>query len=675
MKSTVANGARGPNPRFTELEPKGNAWLLIAASLILTVIFFGRVVITHSKTFIAEHDSVHLYFPWMTKLARDWGSFHPPLWDFTGNAGIPFPSEICNGTFYPVNIAYLSLTGQPTIQTLDWLIVLHFAFGMAGMSLFLRQRGLDPVCSILGGAVFSWIGAVGSRAFGQQMIFESMTFLPWTLLCFHRGIVSRPPVWRNVQFYLSGIFLACSLLCGHPSPFIHNSLMIAAYAVLLILEHNGPDTRKHFAGRAAVALAGIALVAASLSFIQLASSLEYFSKAYRWVGLPEPVRALDTVPFAAYNLYKLHWSEFRSLFDAHQLILDGGTLHLTLTVLVLAGFGLVHKSRWRWFAAILIAFSFLVALGDSTPLGKIFYHTPLLNKVREPVRILYLYQFCMAGLAAYGLSFAIQRLANWRACHIVAPILIFGIFLAEAYHQSSIFFLASHQSINPESVLKRTPLIAFLENEHKKQGGLYRVIARPQDLIPPNSGLVFGFNNTITYRSGFLVSFFDYLSMDWSLSSAQHDELGIRYLITDDADPETLGLPRVFSWDGKGVLERHGAKPIVRLENAPAGSAIGEVTWKPNSLHVILESLGTDRLIFAENYFRGWQVTVNGTRQRIQREGIFMAVPVPAGHSIVDWKYRPYWYPVGISLWLLTGALMMIAKFLNRKRTPVKNGS
>ena len=143
-----------------------------------------------------------------------------------------------NGTqceFYPINILYVWLTENTTPVKLDLLILFHFAAAMWGMSLFLRQRGVERWPSLFGGAVFCWIGPVRVRASGQANIFVALIYLPWILYFFERGFTAKN-AWRNSWTGLAGLTLALSLLAGHPQPFIHNSLMLGLFAVFLLVE-------------------------------------------------------------------------------------------------------------------------------------------------------------------------------------------------------------------------------------------------------------------------------------------------------------------------------------------------------------------------------------------------------------------------------------------------------
>ena len=74
---------------------------------------------------------------------------------------------------------------------------------------------------------------------------------------------------------------------------------------------------------------------------------------------------------------------------------------------------------------------------------------------------------------------------------------------------------------------------------------MYRVLARPKELIPPNCGDIFHLNTVLGYRSSMLISYFDLLSRDWSLSSQALDQIGARYVVTDKSS-EGLTLFRLL---------------------------------------------------------------------------------------------------------------------------------
>ena len=220
------------------LEEIGFALLCLA----LTLAVFHEAFFHRSGTFLYGLDNAYQYYAWMHKLARDWHHLCAPLWDFSVEAGFPFPGEIQTGAFYPVNILFVWLSGVPTPGKLDFLILLHFAGGMWGMTWFLRQRGINRWASLFGGAVLFWVGPVAAQACAQANIFAGVVYLPWMLYFFERAVSSERPLLRNAPAALCGLTLALSFLAGHPQPFIHNGLMLVMFATYLFLETRSKAT-------------------------------------------------------------------------------------------------------------------------------------------------------------------------------------------------------------------------------------------------------------------------------------------------------------------------------------------------------------------------------------------------------------------------------------------------
>ena len=341
--------------------------------------------------------------------------------------------------------------------------------------------------------------------------------------------------------------------------------------------------------------------------------------------------------------------------------LDGGTLYVTITALICACFGLGVSGTWRWFLLTITGFILLVALAGNTPFGWLAYGLPLLKMVREPVRILYLYQFCFAALAASGLQMALNGIPR-RGGRFTIFVIVMSIFACEARQQG--FPSASTNSpLTADQAYRKTLLITFLEERNRADPGMYRVLARPKDLIPPNDGDIFRLSTVLGYRSSMLISYFDLLNKDWSVSSSGLDRIGARYFLTD---APVAGFPVLATEGNKTLYERTSAQPILRLEpnsGAVSEEGISQVAWKRNGVSLRVQAKERARLVFAESAFPGWFVRVNGARAVLKQNGPFMSVWLNAGSSEVDWIYRPWWFVPGMLGWLI-GALFLLSAAL-----------
>src|SRR5204863_2454249 len=296
--------------------------------------------------------------------------------------------------------------------------------------------------------------------------------------------------------------------------------------------------------------------------------------------------------------------------------LDGGTLYITIPALICACFGLGVPGTWRWFVLSITGFILLVALAGNTPFGWLAYRPPLLNMVREPVRILYLYQFCFATLAASGLQMALNGILR-RGGRFTIFVIVMSIFACEAQQNGFPRWVPTDSPLTADQAYRKTPVITFLEERNRADPGMYRVLARPKDLIPPNSGDIFRLSTVLGYRSSMLIAYFDLLSRDWSLSSQALAQVGARYVVTDKPSE---GLTFLSSFDGLLLYERPAARGVFHWSGSPdqvVSATIGPVEWQKNRVNLEVATNQPLKLTFAETNYPGWHVRINGVATAI----------------------------------------------------------
>jgi hypothetical protein len=243
-----------------------------------------------------------------------------------------------------------------------------------------------------------------------------------------------------------------------------------------------------------------------------------------------------------------------------------------------------------------------------------------------------------------------------------------SIFACEARQNGFPQWESTNSPLTADQAYRKTPLITFLEERTRADPGMYRVLARPKDLIPPNGGDIFRLSTVLGYRSSMLIAYFDLLSRDWSLSSQALDQVGARYVVTDKPSE---GLTLLSSFNGLLLYERPAARAVFRWSDSPdqaASGTIGLVKWQRNSVNLEVATNQPSKLTFAESNYPGWHVRVNGVATVIDRSWPhFMSVTVPSGTSTVQWSYHPWWLIPGMCCWLL-GAVMLTAMKLSALR-------
>jgi hypothetical protein len=109
-------------------------------------------------------------------------------------------------------------------------------------------------------------------------------------------------------------------------------------------------------------------------------------------------------------------------------------------------------------------------------------------------------------------------------------VIVMSIFAREARQHGFPSWASTDSPLTADQAYRKTPLITFLEERNRADPGMYRVLARPKDLIPPNSRDIFPLSTVLGCRSRMLIAYFDLLSRDWSLSSQALDRVGARTL-------------------------------------------------------------------------------------------------------------------------------------------------
>lgn len=124
-------------------------------------------------------------------------------------------------------------------------------------------------------------------------------------------------------------------------------------------------------------------------------------------------------------------------------------------------------------------------------------------------------------------------------------------------------------------------------------------------------------------------------------------------------DPElAVGYLSDPSYDATNTVMLRGAPPIALSGNA-SGSA--EVTqFKPEHLLIRANATENAMLQVALVDYPGWRVFVNGSPARLMPADLaFLAVPIPSGESVVEFRFMPQAFTYGSAISL--GTLLVLA--------------
>ena len=216
--------------------------------------------------------------------------------------------------------------------------------------------------------------------------------------------------------------VACSALAGHPQIFVYTLALGGAYALVRGWRAEEGRWRYYFVcallvlngtGLAAIQLLPTAELAAaslraSLGFAEFVSyalplrQTPMFIFPYLFGGSPDTL--YDLPYFGA-------WGSEAGGWGAGEL---SGYLGLLPLLLAVTGFFAMRRRALAWFWLAVCIVAFLLALGDATPLARLIYQLPFINKFRVPARHFMELSFGTSVLAALGAHAVLEKAASGR---------------------------------------------------------------------------------------------------------------------------------------------------------------------------------------------------------------------------------------------------------------------
>ncbi|HZU29390.1 MAG TPA: YfhO family protein [Bryobacteraceae bacterium] len=394
---------------------------------MLCCAFCWKLVLARGYTWIDNPDLVHMDVPRMQFESDTWHAGEFPLWDPHLWCGQPFLGEIV-GAAYPLSWPFFEMrrnsAGHVSFALLNWYYVWLRFLGALFAYWFCRELGTSMLAAVLGGVAFAFSGFLGMTRWPE--VVGSVLLGPLVLLFMVRALRRSRPVSSAA---LAGMFLGLAWLSGHHEIPFYLCLVVAGMWVWDLLSH--PTVWRRSLALAAVTFAFVALTSA----FQTLPGYEYAKRAVRWVGADHPVTWHEKVPYEVHVEQSFTPSSLVSLILPFASGQGHGFTGVVLLALAVIPVFTCWSDRWVRLLTCMGLGGLLLALGGSNIIHGILYAVvPMFEKARNPNRFLYLFDFGVAILAAFGLdrvsmlpaSF-IQRAVRWTIAGLAAIILAAGV--------------------------------------------------------------------------------------------------------------------------------------------------------------------------------------------------------------------------------------------------------
>ncbi len=420
--------------------PLYHSLLVVLFFTTLFVVFFSPSVLRGAPLAVGA-DGQNLYLP--NFLGRK------VFWDHMIFAGFPMMADPQTMTWYPPALLLSLIPGSWNLFILlAYVLTASFIYGYI---LTLTESRLAALTS---GTIFGLSGFMMAHL-GHVVVIHSVAWIPLLLWSYEK--LRRK--WHVGWFVAGSAAIGMSFLGGHTPIFTLGFGLATAYAI--VLGWSAPVGRWRYYTTCTLLIAlGIGLAA-----VQIVLTAEVAGQSIR-VGYKFAEFISHSLP--PHQILMLVFPKlFGGLKESGALPYYGAenltelTGYVGLLPLLLAVIGV---TKWPqralgifWLAVALIAV--LLAMGDATPLARLIYHVPIVNKFRAPGRHLLEFTFAMCVLAGLGTATIVRKQVTsslvLKVLVVSAVLLIAGAVVTFA-NLDSLYALAAHKDLAPEQVWRWT---------------------------------------------------------------------------------------------------------------------------------------------------------------------------------------------------------------------------
>ncbi len=438
-------------------------WFYAGATLLFTLILFHKFVFSGAGQMLYGSDTIQAGVFWRTYVTDHfqqigaWLPLNPPVWNPFLFGGLPPVDAFHGDIFYlPTFILKELWPVQEIYKPMGWGLVLHVY--LAGLFAYTCARGfgLSRLASAFAGVSYMFSGYLISLvAPGHDGKMFVTALFPLAFHFLNRGMGTRQLKW----FLGLGLTIAFIILTPHPQ-----MAYFSLWALGLFFLYRVVFMFKDKIGVIKITLSTAMFVLAVV--IGLFGSAIQMWPSYKYIVEFSPRAGEGSEGRGGYEWatsWSMHWEEaigqFIPLFHGVDDRKDEGGYwgrNAFKDNTEYAGFfpfffGILAVILWRnretWFLLGLGILALIYALGDTTPLFRIFYElVPNVKKMRAPSMIMFLFSFAFCMLAAYGID-ALARLRSEKKGATTASLNKWLMIIAGVITAKALLFTISGESM------------------------------------------------------------------------------------------------------------------------------------------------------------------------------------------------------------------------------------
>ncbi len=385
----------------------------MAAALL---VLFGEFIFSGKMLFGSDTITAGVFFRhFYVDYVQQFGSV--PQWNPYIFGGMPFVDAFHGDIFYPLSV--LKFFGN-FYRMLGMNLVIHIFLAGVFMYFTARQFKLSKIPSLLSAACYmcapllvSWVAP------GHDGKIFVATLFPLVMLFLDRGLRSERFIPALFNFSLMGLVIGVIILSPHAQMSYFTLWAAALYTLFrLVVTYTETKNVAKLIRPATLAMYAV-VIGLFISAIQFYPGYTYttdFSprsgekSGWQWAtswSMHEEEAFSQLIPefvgTGSHSTETYYWG--KNVFKD-----NSESVGVVAVFAALIGF-LFYRRKESYFFGGLALFALVYALGDTTPIFKIFYYViPKVKSLRAPSMIMFLFSFSAAILAGMG----VQAIINQR---------------------------------------------------------------------------------------------------------------------------------------------------------------------------------------------------------------------------------------------------------------------
>lgn len=647
-----------------------------------------------------KNDALVQYFAYRYHLSEAIRHGFLPFWSPYLYTGFPIHADIQGAVWNPF-VLFLSLISRYDMTLLQWEVLAYLYLSAIGMYRFITYLGRSRATAICCGVAFLCCGYMTDSVSVVPWI-PSAAFVPFVLLYLLRTI--RSGLFSDAVKF--SIALSLMFLCGYPSFFIFLNYIIGIG--LLVWFVGQVKTGNQKAALKVLGYFGVAyllfIALCSPAIISYYDFLPYYSR-----GSGISYAKAMTNPLAPFSLLTYLLPNIASKADFLATDLSMRNTYTGLFILLFFLKGLKNLTPFKSVVLAFTIYAFLFSLGDTTPVQQWSYRfLPLMNTFRHPGTIRVFSIIGILVLASYSIEAFFRQPKNNKISWLLYGSLLLLLTSAAYLLGSGLYSANVNFSLSPagiKEVLYNLPLqkfalficmlqvlflliFIFLQSRKVFSGKATVVLFLFNSMVFAWIGLPFTVVSQYKTNevNSYIRSFADgypvpdvntpaeseiYTNSAKISLHGYHNFYNKKITVQDHIITPTLNSDYYTFLENKGLRQQLAGYPFVYMTNDSGKRQAATVTllrFTPNSFFFRINSANQGQLQLLQQYNHNWHVRVNDKTAKIKKSNIaFMSTQLPAGTSLVEWKYQPGKVYIGMIISILTVFAILFYFIIKRK--------